>query len=132
MVVSSKKNSRLILCQKVIYDTMSNCCAIKGCSSSTEFIENADWILNVVKIIRFNECLINSLTWVAYFNTKAVSANSTKNVDWPDNILSEAPTRVNIRSTAVSVHESAGTLHPICAKMVMRQVCLSRVDLPPY
>jgi hypothetical protein len=34
-------------------------------------------------------------------------------------------------STGVNVQESAGTRQPIWAMMVIKQVCLRRVDLPP-
>ena len=48
-------------------------------------------------------------TSVAALNMVAVSASSTKNVLCPAKILSDAPTRVNILSTGVITHRSAGT-----------------------
>jgi hypothetical protein len=42
-----------------------------------------------------------------------VSSISTKNVLFPSRILSEAPSLVNILSTGVKMHFSAGTKHPI-------------------
>ena len=51
-------------------------------------------------------------TSVAALRMVAVSASSTKNVLWPARILSDAPTRVNIRSTGVITQLSAGTLDP--------------------
>jgi hypothetical protein len=44
-----------------------------------------------------------------------VSASSTKNVDCPARMRSEAPTRVKTRSTGVRRQLSAGTYAPICA-----------------
>ncbi len=55
---------------------------------------------------------------------------STINVDSPNDILSEAPTRVNILSTNPILAESAGTKLPICAMIVMSAVWRSSADLP--
>ena len=46
-------------------------------------------------------------------------------------MLSNAPIRVNIRSTGVSKHLSAETKHPIYASITARQVYRSKVYLPP-
>jgi hypothetical protein len=60
-----------------------------------------------------------------------VSSISTKKVDLPSSILSEAPNLVKIRSTGVKVNESQGTKQPIYAKIAARQFWRSMVDLPP-
>ncbi len=60
----------------------------------------------------------------------AASFISTINVDSPSDILSEAPTRVNILSTNPIVADSAGTKEPICASKTIRAVCRSSADLP--
>ena len=53
--------------------------------------------------------MITNERLVAPRTAAEVSASSTKNVDCPHRILSEAPRRVKIRSTGVSAHLSAGT-----------------------
>ncbi len=51
-------------------------------------------------------------------------------VDCPDAKSSDAPTRVNIRSTIHILAESAGTKEPVCAISTISAVCLIYVDLP--
>ena len=58
------------------------------------------------------------------------SVISTINVDSPSEILSDAPTRVNILSTKPILALSAGTKHPICAISTTRAVWRSRADFP--
>ena len=55
---------------------------------------------------------------------------STMKVDSPTEMLSEAPTRVNILSTIPIRAHSAGTKQPICAISVIRAVWRSKADLP--
>src|SRR5205814_9243919 len=59
-----------------------------------------------------------------------VSLISTMNVDWPRARLSDAPTRVNSRSTTPTMARRAGTNAPICASTTHRPTCRSNVDLP--
>lgn len=60
----------------------------------------------------------------------ADSSISTIKVDSPCEILSEAPTRVKIRSTSPIRAEEAGTKQPIWANKTIRAVCLNSADLP--
>ena len=60
----------------------------------------------------------------------AVSFISTINVDSPKEMLSEAPTRVNILSTTPIDADFAGTKEPICAISTISAVCLNKADLP--
>ena len=60
----------------------------------------------------------------------AVSFISTIKVDSPREILSEAPTLVNILSTSPIFADAAGTKLPICAISTINAVCLSNADLP--
>ena len=60
----------------------------------------------------------------------AVSSISTMKVDSPREMLSEAPTRVNILSNRLMCADLAGTNEPIWAITAIRAVCLSRADLP--
>src|SRR5690606_35903165 len=55
---------------------------------------------------------------------------STMNVDWPCTRLSDAPTRVKMRSATGSLAASAGTNEPICASNWMSPTCRSSVLLP--
>ena len=64
------------------------------------------------------------------FKILAVSFISTINVDSPEEILSDAPTRVNILSTNPIVTDSAGTKLPICAINTIKAVCLNIADFP--
>ena len=59
-----------------------------------------------------------------------VSLISTMNVDWPRTRLSDAPTRVNSRSTTPMRARRAGTNAPICASTTHNPTCRSSVDLP--
>ena len=59
-----------------------------------------------------------------------VSSISTMKVDSPREILSEAPTRVNILSQYPMSALAAGTNEPTCAISTIRAVCLRRADLP--
>ena len=60
-----------------------------------------------------------------------VSSISTKKVLLPSRILSKAPNLVNILSTGVNVHFSAGRKLPIYANITPRQDYLNKVDFPP-
>jgi hypothetical protein len=60
---------------------------------------------------------------VARWRMLAVSCISTMNVDCPRAMLSEAPTRAKIRSTAGSFADRAGTNEPACASRHMIAVC---------
>jgi len=60
----------------------------------------------------------------------AASFISTMKVDSPMEMLSDAPTRVNILSTAPILADSAGTKLPICAISVMSAVCRRKADFP--
>ena len=60
-----------------------------------------------------------------------VSSISTKNVLFPSRILSDAPRRVKTLSTGVKMKLSAGTKHPIYARIIAKHVYLISVDLPP-
>lgn len=68
---------------------------------------------------------------VAFLRMTLVSWSSTRKVDLPCMILSNAPTRVKMRSTGVMRHDSAGIQHPTCARMTAQQVWRRSVDLPP-
>src|SRR6266581_282951 len=59
-----------------------------------------------------------------------VSLISTRNVDWPRTRLSDAPTRVNRRSTTPTTARRAGTKAPIWASTTHNPTCLSSVDFP--
>ena len=59
-----------------------------------------------------------------------VSLISTMNVDWPRARLSEAPTRVNSRSTTPTTARRAGTNAPICASTTHSPTWRSSVDFP--
>src|SRR6266513_3029030 len=59
-----------------------------------------------------------------------VSLISTMNVDWPRTRLSDAPTRVNRRSTTPIRARRHGTNEPICASTTQRPTWRSSVDLP--
>src|SRR5206468_1972427 len=52
------------------------------------------------------------------------------NVDWPRTRLSEAPTRVNRRSTTPMLARRQGTNELICASTTQSPPCRSNVDLP--
>ena len=67
---------------------------------------------------------------VTLLRMSEASVISTINVDSPSEMLSEAPTRVNILSTRPIRAESAGTKLPICAMSVIRAVWRSNADLP--
>ena len=58
------------------------------------------------------------------------SVISTMKVDSPSEMLSLAPTLVNILSTNPTFALSAGTKQPICASRTIRAVCLNRADFP--
>ena len=58
------------------------------------------------------------------------SVISTIKVDSPNEMLSEAPTRVKILSTIPMRARSAGTKQPICANSTIRAVCRNKADLP--
>ena len=60
----------------------------------------------------------------------AVSFISTMKVDSPDEMLSDAPTRVKILSTMPICAELAGTKLPIWAIKTIRAVCLRIALLP--
>src|SRR5712692_7416345 len=57
----------------------------------------------------------HQLRSVAACRIALVSLISTMNVDWPRTRLSEAPTRVNRRSTTPMIARRQGTKDPICA-----------------
>ena len=61
----------------------------------------------------------------------AVSTISTMKVERPRARLSEAPTRLNKRSTIPTWARFAGTKAPAWASTAMSAVCLRNVDLPP-
>src|SRR5256885_17222814 len=52
------------------------------------------------------------------------------NVDWPRTRLSDAPTRVNSRSTTPTTARRAGTNAPICASSTHSPTWRSSVDFP--
>ena len=60
----------------------------------------------------------------------AVSFISTMKVDSPDEILSLAPTRVNILSIIPILAAAAGTKLPICAIKTINAVCRNNALLP--
>jgi len=60
------------------------------------------------------------LAGVALLRAAAVSASSTKKVDWPDMTSSLAPMRTKIASTGVRVREWAGTHAPTWAMRAAR------------
>lgn len=64
------------------------------------------------------------LAGVALFRAAAVSASSTKNVDWPDMTSSLAPMRTKMASTGVRVREWAGTQAPTWAIRAARHTCV--------
>ena len=64
------------------------------------------------------------------FRMLAASFISTMNVDSPCEMLSDAPTRVNILSTYPMEAEAAGTKHPACARMTIKAVWRRSADLP--
>ena len=66
---------------------------------------------------------MSRLLAVAFRRMLATSVISTINVLWPDARSSDAPTRVNIRSTMPILAFWAGTKLPICAMSTMRAVC---------
>mmetsp|Transcript_21648 Transcript_21648/g.60053 ORF Transcript_21648/g.60053 Transcript_21648/m.60053 type:complete len:228 (-) Transcript_21648:1265-1948(-) len=68
---------------------------------------------------------------VALWSIAAVSASSTKNVDWPVMMWSLAPMRTKMASTGERVRLSAGTQPPICASKAARHTCRSSVLFPP-
>ena len=70
------------------------------------------------------------LLGVAFLKILATSVISTMKVDCPEAKSSDAPTRVNIRSTIHIFAESAGTKEPVCAISTISAVCLIYVDLP--
>jgi hypothetical protein len=51
-------------------------------------------------------------------------------VDWPRTRLSDAPTRVKMRSTTPSVASRAGTKEPTWASRQISPTCRSTVDFP--
>ncbi len=57
---------------------------------------------------------------MAFFSIWATSTISTMKVDWPADRSSEAPMRVNTRSTTPMRAERAGTKEPIWAMSTMR------------
>ena len=59
---------------------------------------------------------------VACFRMEAVSLISTMKVDWPEARSSDAPIRVNTRSTMPTVADFAGTKEPICAMRTIKAV----------
>ena len=61
-----------------------------------------------------NSSRITRLLPVAWWRMFAVSLSSTKNVDCPARIRSEAPTLVKILSNGVRCASSAGTKQPTC------------------
>ena len=63
------------------------------------------------------------LAGVALLRAAAVSASSTKKVDWPDMTSSLAPMRTKIASTGVRVREWAGTHAPTWAMRAARHTC---------
>ena len=63
------------------------------------------------------------LAGVALFRAAAVSASSTKKVDWPDMTSSLAPMRTKTASTGVRLREWAGTQAPIWAITAARHTC---------
>ena len=63
------------------------------------------------------------LSGVAWRRMDAVSAHSTRNVDSPVMMRSDAPSRVKIRSARVKQQAAAGTLHPTCDHHACRLGC---------
>src|SRR3546814_11664197 len=68
---------------------------------------------------------------VAWARIAAVSTISTMKVERPRARLSDAPTRLNNRSTRLSRAAAAGTKLPACARMTIRALRRRKVDLPP-
>ena len=68
--------------------------------------------------------------WLMLFRIDAASFISTMNVDSPPEMLSLAPTRVNILSTTPMRAESAATKQPIWAMMTLSAVWRRSADLP--
>ena len=66
------------------------------------------------------------LAGVALFRAAAVSASSTKKVDWPDMTSSLAPMRTKMASTGVRVRDWAGTHAPIWAMRAARHTCIGK------
>lgn len=62
-----------------------------------------------------NSSRITRLLLVAWWRIFAVSLSSTKNVDCPARIRSDAPTLVKILSSGVRCASSAGTKQPTCS-----------------
>ena len=60
----------------------------------------------------------------------AVSSISTMKVDSPREMLSVAPTRVNILSKYPKRADCAGTNEPVWAMSTIRATCRSRADFP--
>ena len=60
---------------------------------------------------------------VAFFRISATSVISTMNVDWPEARSSDAPMRVNSRSTMPMCADCAGTNEPICAISTISATC---------
>ena len=61
----------------------------------------------------------------------AVSEHSTRKVDSPAMMQSDAPSLVKILSATDSWQDAAGTQQPTWARTTARHVALSRVLLPP-
>jgi hypothetical protein len=68
---------------------------------------------------------------VDYVRMCCVSSISQKKVDLPVKTSSVPPSLVNTLSTIDNCMLTAGTWHPICARMTDNAMERSRVDLPP-
>ena len=68
---------------------------------------NGRWPPSNVAVPLPNSSSITSDLSVAFFRIEAVSSSSTMNVLWPSRILSDAPKRVNTRSTGCKVQDFA-------------------------
>ena len=77
-----------------------------------------------------NSSIITKLLVVQCSNIVFVSSSSIKNVDFPSNILSDAPNLQNILSKGANLNYFAGTAHPIYANMIETPSNLNKVDLP--
>ena len=87
-------------------------------------------IPSYVDVPRPNSSKSTKLREDMLFRILAASFISTMNVLSPMEILSLAPTRVNILSTNPIWADSAGTKQPIWAISVIKAVWRNRADLP--
>ena len=67
----------------------------------------------------------------AWLRIAAVSTISTMKVERPRARSSDAPTRLNSRSTTPICARAAGTKEPVWARMAISAFCRRKVDLPP-